>query len=98
MAQRKQDLTPDQQTTLDKLKAQEHVPILIPRDPLNPKDKVAIVGVNGVVYAIPRGKQFSVPAAIAKVWHKSYEKTQAAYERIRISEMGDDDREIEIRR
>lgn len=91
-------LTPDQMNMLQKLQAQPKTKIIIPKDPLNPKDRVAVVGINGVIYAIPRGKQFEVPESIAKVFMKSFDKTQAAYEKIAITELGADDRDIEIRR
>ena len=55
--------------------------IHIPRDPNNPKDVVPI-GWNGIIYAVPRGKSFEVPAVIADIWLESYEKTQAAHDRI----------------
>lgn len=70
------------------LDAMPKVPILIPEDPLN-QDDVVPIGCNGVVYAIPRGKQFMVPQLIAEIWNESYSKTMAANRKITISEKRD---------
>lgn len=75
----------------EKLANEPKVPILIPYDELNPDDVVPI-GLNGVIYAIPRGKEFMVPESIAKVWRNSYVETIKANEKAkRIM-----DKEIEI--
>jgi hypothetical protein len=70
------------------LDAMPKVPIMIPVDPLNKGDVVPI-GCNGVVYAIPRGKQFMVPELIAQIYFEAYEKTQAANDKMTISENRD---------
>ena len=49
----------------------------IPEDPVNPDD-VAIVGWNGIVYAIPRGQSFMVPEPIYNIWKESQAATKAA--------------------
>lgn len=56
----------------------------IPEDPNNPDDVVP-VGWNGIIYAIPRGRQFEVPKPIYDVWKYSYEQTKAVNKRIRES-------------
>lgn len=56
----------------------------IPEDPNNPDDVVP-VGWNGIIYAIPRGRQFEVPQPIYEVWKYSYEKTKEVNKRIRES-------------
>lgn len=65
------------------LAAEKKVPIFIPDDPLNPDDVVP-VGINGVIYAIPRGQQFEVPESIYKVWKYSYDETTKANKRIKV--------------
>jgi hypothetical protein len=60
------------------------VSIEIPEDPNNPDDVVP-VGWNGIIYAIPRGRQFEVPKAIYEIWKESHEKTKAVNKRIRES-------------
>lgn len=62
------------------LESEEKVPLLIPVDKLNPNDVVP-VGINGVIYAIPTGKEFMVPKSIAAVWRSSYTETIKADEK-----------------
>lgn len=62
--------------------------IYIPEDPLNPDDVVPI-GINGVVYAVPRGQEFQVPKPIADIWNESNKLTIAANRKIKISEKRD---------
>lgn len=57
------------------------VKIIIPRDPQNPND-TQIVGWNGIIYSIPRGKAVDVPDVIANIWQESYDKTDAINQRI----------------
>lgn len=38
--------------------------VFIPIDPINPKDKVAYVAVNGYSYGIPKGKKVLVPKSV----------------------------------
>lgn len=65
----------------ERLAKEKKVHIHIPDDPLNPDDVVP-VGVNGVIYAIPRGHDFEVPESIYKVWKYSYEETVKANKKI----------------
>lgn len=75
----------DQEKTLkQQLDAMKKVAIEIPEDPNNPDDVVP-VGWNGIVYAIPRGRQFEVPEAIYHVWKESHERTKQVNKRIRES-------------
>lgn len=67
----------------EQLAKEKKVPIHIPDDPLNPDDVVP-VGLNGVIYAIPRGQSFEVPESIYKVWKYSYDKTVEANKRIKV--------------
>lgn len=70
------------------LDAEKKVPIFIPEDPLNPDDVVP-VGINGVIYAIPRGAQFEVPESIYKVWKYSYDETVKANKKIKVEKNKD---------
>lgn len=79
-------LTKDQRSTLKRLQDRPTKTILIPEDPLNPDDLVVPIGVNGVIYSIPRGKEFEVPDVIADIWHESYSKTAAANRRIKVQQ------------
>lgn len=62
--------------------------IFIPEDPLNPDDVVPI-GINGVIYAVPRGQEFQVPKPIAEIWRESNRLTIAANRKIAITEKRD---------
>ncbi|WP_127580180.1 hypothetical protein [Paenibacillus koleovorans] len=86
-------LTTEQKTTLAKLQARKKKTILIPEDPMNPDDLVVPVAVNGVIYTIPRGKEYDVPDTIYNIWKESYEKTLAARRRIVVRE----DRNLVVR-
>lgn len=88
-AAKSNELTNDQKSTLKRLQERPKRSILIPEDPLNPNDLVVPVSVNGVTYAIPRGKRFEVPDVIADVWEDSYSKTQAANRKIKFQENRD---------
>lgn len=66
----------------ERLAKEKKVPILIPEDPLNPDDVVP-VGVNGVIYAIPRGIPFDVPESIYNAWKYSYDETVKANKKIK---------------
>jgi hypothetical protein len=77
------DLAKEEVSVKAMLAKEKKVPIFIPEDPLNPDDVVP-VGINGVVYAIPRGQQFEVPESIYKVWKYSYDKTVEANKRIKV--------------
>jgi hypothetical protein len=71
-------------TLLQQLAKMPKVAIEIPEDPNNPDDVVP-VGWNGIIYAIPRGRQFEVPKAIYEIWKESHEKTKEVNKRIRES-------------
>jgi K(+)-stimulated pyrophosphate-energized sodium pump len=51
------------------------VTIEIPEDSNNP-DEVVPVGWNGIIYAIPVGKEFEVPRPIYDIWKESHQKTK----------------------
>jgi hypothetical protein len=74
----------EEKTLRQQLESFPKVPIEIPEDPNNPDDVVP-VGWNGIIYAIPRGKQFEVPKPIYDIWKYSYEKTKEVNKRIRES-------------
>lgn len=57
------------------------VTLEIPEDPNNPNDVVPI-GWNGIIYAVPRGKEFEVPVVIRDIWKESYQKTKEVNKRI----------------
>lgn len=78
----------------EKLQSQPKVKLMIPIDPLNPNEP-AVVGINGVIYSIPRGKEVDVPQAIAKVWNESYNKTLMIQMRNKIKNL-DSNKEVEI--
>ncbi len=67
---------------LKKLQAMKKVTIIIPDDPQNPKDKVVPIGINGIVYTVPRGVSVEVPEAIAEIWNDSYKRTREVNQRI----------------
>jgi hypothetical protein len=71
-------------TLLQQLQEMPKVSIEIPEDPNNPDDIVP-VGWNGIIYAIPRGRQFEVPKPIYDIWRESHKKTQEVNRRIRES-------------
>jgi predicted GTPase len=73
-----------EKTLRQQLESFPKVPIVIPEDESNPDDVVP-VGWNGIIYAIPRGKQFMVPKPIYDIWKESHTKTQAVNKRIRES-------------
>lgn len=77
-----------------KLQSQPKIKLMIPLDPLNPNEP-AIVGINGVIYSIPRGKEVEVPQQIAKVWTESYNKTLAIQMKNKIKNI-DKEKEVEI--
>lgn len=79
------EIAKEELTMKAKLDAEKKVPIFIPDDPLNPDDVVP-VGVNGVIYAIPRGQQFEVPESIFKVWKYSYDETVKANKKIKVEQ------------
>lgn len=66
------------------LDEQPKVKMIIPEDPNNPDDVVP-VGINGVIYAIPRGVEVEVPKSVYDVWKYSYDQTAAVNRRIRES-------------
>lgn len=71
-----------EKTARQKLDAMPKKSIEIPIDPLNPNDKLAIVGINGVVYSIPRGIEVEVPQAVYDVWKDSDRRTKEVNRRI----------------
>lgn len=81
-AQSEKVLRKEELSMKQKLEAEEQVSLLIPYDSLNPDDVVPI-GLNGVVYLIPRGKEFMVPKPIADIWNYSYKKTLEAENKAR---------------
>lgn len=66
----------EEKTLKQRLEEMPKVKLRIPPDPANPND-VQVVGWNGIIYTIPRGKSFEVPEVIAQIWEESYEKTEA---------------------
>jgi len=74
----------EEKTLKQQLDAFPKVMMEIPEDPNNPDDVVP-VGWNGIIYAIPRGRQFEVPQPIYDIWKYSYEQTKAVNKRIRES-------------
>lgn len=47
------------------------VKIIVPIDPLNPKDEAVPVGINGYNYLIKRGVAVEVPETIAQILEES---------------------------
>lgn len=87
-SQIEKEITKEEKSFLEKLKSEKKVPIHIPDDPLNPDDVVP-VGLNGVIYAIPRGQTFDVPESIYNVWKYSYDKTVEANRKIKVEKNKD---------
>lgn len=78
------ELAQAEKTMRQILDEQPKVKMIIPEDPNNPDDVVP-VGVNGVIYAIPRGIEVEVPKSVYEVWKYSYDQTVAVNRRIRES-------------
>lgn len=57
----------DSKNTKEALDAEEKVQIKIPIDPLNPKDLVVAVSINGYTYQINRGQKVTVPESVAEL-------------------------------
>lgn len=87
MAERKTEAQ-EEKTLMEQLQAMPKKTIHIPEDEQNPGDVVPI-GWNGIIYAVPRGREFEVPEVIADIWRNAYEQTQKARRRITISELKD---------
>lgn len=64
------------------LDAMPKKPLMIPVDELNPDDKLVAIGVNGVIYAVPRGVYVEVPNVVADIYMESQQKTMEAQHRI----------------
>lgn len=79
------EIVKEEASTRALLAAEKKVPIFIPDDPLNPDDVVP-VGINGVIYTIPRGQQFEVPESIYNVWKNSYDETTKANKKIKVEQ------------
>lgn len=75
------DLAKQEMSMRKRLSKEKKVAIHIPDDPLNPDDVVP-VGVNGVIYAIPRGQDFEVPESIYRAWKYSHDETVKANKKI----------------
>lgn len=71
-----------EKSTLQQLKEMEQVSIHIPHDPINEDDNTVIVGVNGVFWPIPRGKETKVPLAVKQVYDDSYARTREVEKRM----------------
>jgi hypothetical protein len=78
------EIKKQEKTLKQQLESFPKVMMEIPEDPNNPDDVVP-VGWNGIIYAIPRGRQFEVPQPIYEIWKYSYEQTKAVNKRIRES-------------
>lgn len=85
------DMAKAEQSTLAALKKCKKVPIFIPIDPNNPDD-VTVVGINGVIYSIPRGEQYEVPEPVYKVWKDSFDKTREAEKKMTVKR----DKKLEV--
>jgi len=79
-------LAKQEKGTLEKLKSENQVDIFIPESEIGDNTPVP-VGINGVVYTIPRGKNFKVPESIYKLWYESYTRTAAANRRIKVTKL-----------
>lgn len=80
------ELAKAEKTMKQILSEEEKVTIFIPDDPIN-DSKVATVSINGVQYAIPRGKEFLVPKSIKEVWDRSYSETLRVARRIKVQDI-----------
>lgn len=60
---------------------QELVPIMIPKDKLNPTNALWMC-INGQEIWLAKGKQLMVPQAVAEIYQNSYEKDMEAYEKM----------------
>lgn len=64
------------------LDAQPKKSLEIPIDPQNPNDLIVPVGINGIVYAIPRGVEVEVPQSVYEAWKDSDKRTKQVNQRI----------------
>lgn len=79
--QLEKEIAAQEKTLKQQLNEFPKVTIEIPEDPNNP-DEVVPVGWNGIIYAIPVGKEFEVPKPIYDIWKESHQKTKEAQKRI----------------
>lgn len=69
---------------LERLKAQKKMPVMLPvTETMEP----LMVGINGVLFAIPRGEMVEVPMSVAEIIKDSMAKTIKAKSAIKISEV-----------
>jgi acyl-CoA synthetase (AMP-forming)/AMP-acid ligase II len=68
-------------STLARLKAGPQKQIEIPYSEVGDNSPV-VVGINGVIFTIPRGKEFTVPAPVYDIWKESYTETMKIQARI----------------
>ena len=58
----------------------ERVPLLIPRDPTNPKEDDAVICVNGDITQIKRGVEVMVPRYVKQAYLDSVTQLTKAYD------------------
>lgn len=56
------------------IESDEMVKVVLPEDPQRP-DSCAEIGLNGVVYTVPRGVEVEIPKCIYNVFLYSHQKT-----------------------
>lgn len=80
------ELAKAEKTMKERLAEEEKVLIFVPEDATG-ETQVVTVAINGVQYAIPRGKEFLVPKPIKEVWDRSYSETIKATRRIKVQDV-----------
>lgn len=64
----------------EKIDWNERVPLLIPRDPTNPKEDDAVICVNGDITQIKRGVEVMVPRYVKQAYLDSVTQLTKAYD------------------
>ncbi|ASS66216.1 hypothetical protein [Paenibacillus sp. RUD330] len=64
------------------LDAQPKKSLEIPTDPQNPNDIIVPIGINGIVYAVPRGVEVEVPQSVYEAYKDSDRRTKIVNQRI----------------
>lgn len=70
--------------TLEQLKKQRKMPVMLP---VTENNEPLMVGVNGVLFAIPRGEMIEVPESVALIVQESMVRTLKAKSAIKVTEV-----------
>ena len=68
-------------TNKDNIQAEERVEIFVPKGYANDEPNL-FIGVNGVMYLLPKGKRSMVPKAVAEEFYRSQRAQEALDKRV----------------